>query len=224
MHCDFCRTLRRSEWLGRLAAEAFTSKAVRFVTLTYDDEHVEAGFPLPPEHFKDYCKARRRKYPFKHFTVGEYGDQTGRPHWHSLQFYSGRVPTEPLNFSSLWRGSGWAKGNSQYELPKSMAACCAYVWDYLDKGGKGLRPSPGIGREYLLDWSRMRARNGRTLTSAAGIRYTVPNSRTKEGKLWEYYFPCNHPWAIDMAEAYIDEWELTRNEEMRERFENISHG
>lgn len=209
--CPSCKELRRFEWLGRLAAEAFTAKAVRFVTLTYSDEYLKSGVGLPPEHIKKYVRQRRRKYSFKHYTVGEYGEKTGRPHWHSIQFYEDVVPSEVLDFSMLQ--FGWGKGNSQYEIPRSIAGSCAYLYDYVDKGGKALRPSPGIGYEYLRRHARFLARNRRPLVERGAIRYTVANSRDLSGNLWKYFFPISHHWTQDFVEEYLDEWELTQKDE-----------
>jgi len=207
MNCDYCKKLKRSEWLGRLAAEAFQADFVRFVTLTYDDDHVDNATQLPATHIKKYMERRRTKYALRHFTVGEFGDKTHRPHWHSLQFYYGKQPDDQLDYSE--RHFGWGRGNSQYEKPRSIAGCCAYIYDYLDKGGKALRPSNGIGKDYLLKFARLQARNRKPLTrdDRGVINFYVPGVRTPQGSLWQYGFPKHHPWALDMAHAYLAEWQ-----------------
>lgn len=221
--CDHCKSVKRKYWLGRLAAEAFTADAVRFVTLTYNEKSLDArAKSLDPEHFKDYSKVRRKKWNFRHFSVGEYGDANGRPHWHSLQFYYGEIPDDILGFST--ENYGWAKGNSEYELPRSIAGTVAYIYDYVDKGGKQLRPSPGIGKRYLLNYARHLARNGHRLTNDYGIRYTVPNARKSTGGLWSYQIPNGHPWAAEMADHYIEEWEMTRSEKLTDPLRGINYG
>lgn len=223
MTCEHCKAVKRKYWLGRLAAEAFTADAVRFVTLTYDEDHLDAkAWGLHADHIKDYCKVRRRKYRFRHFTVGEYGDANGRPHWHSLQFFYGVQPQDVLNFST--KTYGWNKGNAEYELPRSVAGAVAYVYDYVDKGGKALRPSPGIGKRYLGNYAKMQARNGLRLTNDYGIVYTVPNARKESGGLWRYQIPNGHPWAGDLADLYIEEWENTRSEPMTDPLKGINYG
>lgn len=209
--CDMCKKRKRRHWLGRIAAEAFTSDYVRFVTLTYDDDHVGLGLALPREHYKAYCNKRRRRYRFRHFTVGEYGEKTGRPHWHSLHFYTGDAPSEAPGFSSKW--ANWSFGNSCYELPRSLAGSCSYIYDYLDKGGLLLRPSPGLGRLYLERHSRMLARNRRPLADQYGLPYTVPGVTQRDGTLWRYYIPSGHYYAPIMAECYLDEWRQVHDDE-----------
>lgn len=124
-----------------------------------------------------------------------------------------------LNFST--RNYGWGRGNSQYEVPRSVAGSVKYVYDYIDKGGRKLRPSPGLGWSYLENWARMKARNGRKLTDAMGIPFSVPNARKPKGGLWQYHFPFNHPWSVRLAEIYAEEWERVQTKEMLEAFENI---
>jgi len=59
-----------------------------FLTLTYDDTPLPAGGSLVKEHFQLFMK-RLRKYhgrKIRYFHCGEYGDQTGRPHYHAILF------------------------------------------------------------------------------------------------------------------------------------------
>lgn len=222
MTCDHCSKLRKSEWLGRLAAEAFTADHVRFVTYTYDDDHLPSDKKIDRRHIKECYAVRRRRYEFRHFTVGEYGEINGRPHFHSLQFYYGEPPMEPLNVNC--RTYGWAKGNAQYELPKSIASCASYVYAYLDKGGEAMKPSPKMGHQYLVRFAQMQARNRRFLTGPHGIQYYVPGVRTREGALWRYHLPCWHSYATDMAEAYLDTWAECHDDPPRDELRGIAYG
>lgn len=203
--CEYCKGLYKQFWIGRLAAECFTADAVRFVTLTYDENNVEDAFSLPRLHMKSYFQTRRKKYTLRHFTVGEWGDKTGRPHWHSLQFYYGKHPEEPLDFADNY--FGWSRGTSQYEVPRNVGGAVTYIMEYLDKGGLALRPAPGIGKAYLLRYAKLLAEEKRLLTKEMGIRYTVPGvTGRKGGSLRKFYFPASHPWAIEMADIYEDVW------------------
>jgi len=222
--CKHCLAKHRRFWIGRMAAEAFTSKAVRFVTLTYDPDHLSAARGLPTHHIKQYMKYRRRRYDLRHFTVGEYGEKTLRPHWHSIQFYQDKMPIEPLDFSD--RYPHWTHGNSQYEVPRSVSASFSYLFDYLDKGGKGMRASAGLGKDYLMRYAREMARNKRLLISGeGGIQFTVPNAKTKQGTLWKYHVPCSHHYAAQMVDTYLDEWdEHWETEPNYSQFERVNYG
>lgn len=60
-----------------------------FVTLTYDEDKLPRGGSLAPKDFQDWLKrfrfliAPRR---IRYYGVGEYGDQTERPHYHVAIF------------------------------------------------------------------------------------------------------------------------------------------
>lgn len=59
-----------------------------FVTLTYDDAHVPEGGTLVKKHVQDFLKRLRyhHKAPLRYFAVGEYGEQSLRPHYHLVLF------------------------------------------------------------------------------------------------------------------------------------------
>lgn len=61
-----------------------------FVTLTYDDENVERldGWSLDLEHYQLFMKRLRKRHGagIRFFHCGEYGDRSGRPHYHALLF------------------------------------------------------------------------------------------------------------------------------------------
>lgn len=68
--------------------EATLYEDSRFVTMTYDDEHLPAGGTLRPEDFVGFMKRLRWRYGegIRYFQCGEYGEQFGRPHHHALLF------------------------------------------------------------------------------------------------------------------------------------------
>ena len=86
--CILCRLEHARQWAVRITHEAQLHDENTFITLTYDDEH------LPPHnslHYPDLQKfwKRLRKnlgIPLRYYAVGEYGDQTNRPHYHACLF------------------------------------------------------------------------------------------------------------------------------------------
>lgn len=93
-----------------------------FLTLTYDDDHLPRPASLDPRHVRDFLKRLRRSIePLKvrYFAVGEYGDQSERPHYHLALF-------------------GYPKclfGNSRYNLRRPN--CCSVCDRVRDVWGKG---------------------------------------------------------------------------------------
>lgn len=82
--CMPCRLNRRRLWTGRILLEATQHEQSSFLTLTYKDAPPE----LQPKDLQDFWKRMRfaRGVPFRYFAVGEYGDQTWRPHYHAALF------------------------------------------------------------------------------------------------------------------------------------------
>lgn len=57
------------------------------VTLTYSSEHLPANASLSPVDLKLWLKRLRKVTgKLRYFAVGEYGDQTHRPHYHVIVF------------------------------------------------------------------------------------------------------------------------------------------
>ena len=106
--CEICRDkVRKMRW-SRLMLEATDHTiptllgdmiAALFVTLTYDEEHLplnEHGVPtLSRVHLDTFLRYLRDRFPGYRFeAAGEYGGQTGRPHFHLVLFglfYNERV-------------------------------------------------------------------------------------------------------------------------------------
>lgn len=87
--CLPCRINRRRLWSHRLVLEQKMHEASSFVTLTYDEKHLPEGRSLVPKHAQDWLKRLRKAVSPSHvrfFLVGEYGDQTHRPHYHAALF------------------------------------------------------------------------------------------------------------------------------------------
>lgn len=60
-----------------------------FVTLTYDDEHLPKGGTVVPKHGRNFIKRLAKEIAperIRYFFVGEYGDDTARPHYHCAIF------------------------------------------------------------------------------------------------------------------------------------------
>jgi hypothetical protein len=92
-----------------------------FITLTYDNENLPEGKSLEKIHVQAFIKKLRKKiYPEKirYYLVGEYGDETQRPHYHAIMFnywpddsrYYKSTP-DGKYFRSSNLNSLWGKGN-----------------------------------------------------------------------------------------------------------------
>jgi len=83
--CTPCRINRRRVWAHRIMLEAAQYSDNAFVTLTYDEDKLPEDGSVSPKVLSGFIKRLRSRYhprTLRYFGVGEYGDQTFRPHYH----------------------------------------------------------------------------------------------------------------------------------------------
>ena len=91
--------------MHRIILEASLYKENAFVTLTYDEAHLPENGSLVPRDPQLFLKKLRKAYEphkLRYFLVGEYGDETHRPHYHLALF---GYPTCQKGITSYRRGS-----------------------------------------------------------------------------------------------------------------------
>jgi hypothetical protein len=145
--CPFCRLQKRREWASRIIQENIAhtqlhGKPSYFVTLTYSDENLpRTPLDMPTLRKADmqaWLNNMRNTYgPFRHFTAGEYGDRTMRPHYHMALF-----SPDPDHCRNL--ANHWTKKNGFVQVTDLTPARCAYLIKYATKAitetpRKGLR-------------------------------------------------------------------------------------
>lgn len=176
--CIGCRADKSFSWTVRATHEASLHRHNRFVTLTYDDEHLPTE--LQPHHLQKFLKKLRRlkdranpnvhsqrSKTIRYLACGEYGEETLRPHYHLCLFncsfadesqYGGTDLSTSQTLDNLW-GMGSAK------IAQFTPATAGYVASYLTKTGQktyadadgvALQPpflrsssKPAIGRDWL---------------------------------------------------------------------------
>lgn len=87
--CLPCLISRRRVWAHRIMLETVCHDHSAFVTLTYKDEHEPPLRSLSPKDLQDFLKRLRKSLEpdrIRFYAVGEYGDQTSRPHYHLAVF------------------------------------------------------------------------------------------------------------------------------------------
>lgn len=87
--CIPCRINRRRLWTHRIVLEALKHEHSVFVTLTYNPENYPSDGSVNPRTLQLFIKRLRqaispRKIRF--YAVGEYGDLSGRAHYHAVLF------------------------------------------------------------------------------------------------------------------------------------------
>lgn len=136
-----CRINKARKWTARILMEwlAHNQKglpAPMFVTLTYNDEKVpitEDGHQtLRKQKFRQWLANTQKQVtgPFRYYAVGEYGDDTHRPHYHLVCFPTQFAQVRALQWA--WRKKGFT---SAYPLNPQRAGYCAnYTTKKLTKG------------------------------------------------------------------------------------------
>lgn len=176
--CTACRINRKREWTSRMILENLQYTDSSFWTLTYRDQslpmmprHSDANLPtLLPQHLQGFLKrARTALSPVKlrFFAVGEYGDDTQRPHYHVILFNyppchrldgtklkklsvnhmtaTGCCPSCDL-IQKLWAHGHIAGGRAE---EKSLAYCAGYVVKKITKNYPGLEKHHEFARMSL---------------------------------------------------------------------------
>lgn len=155
--------------------EAAQQKDNAFVTLTYDDEHLPKDGSLSRKELQDFLKRFRKSIEpmrVRYYGVGEYGDNSKRPHYHLALFgyptcahlrTRGHVMPNCCTFCNHVHRV-WGKGNVYLGSvePSSASYIAGYVTKKWTKDGdprlEGKRPEfgcmslrPGIGAGMMHD-------------------------------------------------------------------------
>ena len=170
--CMPCRISAKRKQAAKILLEAAATRDSAFVTFTYKDEHQPVTVDGVPTLRKAEAKEliqkvasalAIRRSQFRHYTVGEYGENTGRPHLHAMWF--------GINWYDAWNIAEkvWKKGFVQ------AVACTAtraeYIAGYCTKKltkedderlCEGQEPEfkyqthqPGLGMSYIqsiIEW------------------------------------------------------------------------
>lgn len=86
--CIGCLQDKARQWAVRCVHEASLYDDNCFITLTFDNDHIDPYFNLDKKIYVDFMKRLRFRFGegIRFFHSGEYGDQNFRPHHHALIF------------------------------------------------------------------------------------------------------------------------------------------
>lgn len=128
--CIGCRLERSRQFAIRGMHEAQMHTQNSFITLTYNDDHIDPEGNLVRRDFQNFMKRLRKSQPKKKIRFlqcGEYGTKTGRPHYHAILFghdfsdkkhvatRNGNVVYSSKQLQKLW--SNPDKGSPLYGQP-----------------------------------------------------------------------------------------------------------
>ena len=87
--CIGCRIDRTKQWAIRCIHESKLHNKNCFITLTFNDEHLDSAGSLQKRDFQLFMKRLRKRFPndnIRYYHCGEYGEQLNRPHHHACLF------------------------------------------------------------------------------------------------------------------------------------------
>ena len=191
--CINCRIQTTADMTVRLVHESKSHQSNCYVTLTYDPKHLPEDGSLVMRDFQLFAKRLREVTgPFKRYMCGEYGDNTGRPHYHAIlfgvdfddrRFYKDNKNGDKLYTSdkldALWQLGDCIIGDVAMQS-------CRYVAGYIQKKiyGKnaddhymGRRPefafgSNGLGLGYLRKYGHQWMNTGFIVID--GSKFRIP--------------------------------------------------
>ena len=156
-------------WTSRQVLESFCHKASSFVTLTYNQENLPKDGCVKPEDVKDWLKRLRyhldenNRPKIRFYLVGEYGDDSLRPHYHASVF--GLDPLDGEFVERAWINTDSGKSLGFVDVKEFNRETAQYVAGYVVKGWAreehrdrpdGLAPEfgrmsnrPGIGADAM---------------------------------------------------------------------------
>lgn len=181
--CILCRLEHARQWAVRITHEATLHEENSFVTLTYDDNHLPPYNSLQYSDLQSFWKKLRREVGhLRYYAVGEYGDETLRPHYHACIF--GHAFTEKRTIlrqtpTLLWTNptlqKAWGMGHVSVGALNFVTAqyTAAYVTKKLNNKRQYVRTDeetgeliplqqpkafmslkPAIGRTWLEDYGK----------------------------------------------------------------------
>lgn len=228
--CRSCQTNRKQDWSGKLMAEAMTSAAVTYVTLTYAKEPEAFCYSEVQRMLKAFRMylGRQHKINLRYFVVGERGDLRGRIHWHAIFFFSKPHKIVPPKPGEKWRfwPHGWTNVQNlpdRATVAVKVRYCAKYAVKSLGRedwpNPKGsLKPS--LGALYFMQRAVAAAEAGippRTEYSLPGVRYSFGHREGQHerfrlvGGCRRAYF-MGYPHDAPVVEGYLQAWVRTHGD------------
>lgn len=154
--CNGCRLRRKLAWTGRILLEASGHHYNRMLTLTYSDDtrpgcldyaHVQAFLKVMRERLVQVNPDHKQRF----FVAGEYGEESGHPHWHLIVFGQRSLQPDWMRQAVYVELPGWTDKWGFASDTQVNATTAAYVAGYVFKKGQNSSPfarmslRPGIG-------------------------------------------------------------------------------
>lgn len=153
-HCEACRKKYASEWSVRCACEATEHPYNYFLTLTYDNQHIDYACKKDLDKFLDRISGKNHKNKFKYFACMERGE-LGRLHFHVALFcdfefdlYDATKINGFYYYHSHFLDDKWTFGLTN--IAPFQNGCAHYIAKYASKDNSAqLFMSRNLGKSYF---------------------------------------------------------------------------
>lgn len=199
--CVACQTAQAKAWALRCSLELQQHDSAVFTTLTYEEKH--RPVTLTRRHIQLWLKRLRRNTttPIRFFASGEYGETTGRPHYHAILYGMdesgansiedawalGHCKTDPITPARIAYTAGYtAKKSGWYQLQKEERVNPetgeVYTWQppFIQMSRR-----PGIGahaRQWPESWRLYAVQNGQKQAVPRYLHEAWKQQATEEEK------------------------------------------
>lgn len=180
-----------------------------FITLTYDEKSCPLVLQVRDLQlwYKRFRKALGANRPIRHFSAGEYGGRTERPHYHALVF--GASEDDRLTIDRTW---GMGRTQCLPVTPQRIAYVAGYtrkkVLDRFKEHDGVVDPETGEWMEWIRPFTIM-SRGGRTGTGIAS------NARERFANGWQDY-AVHNGYRLPVPKYLHSGWEKTVSLEEQE--------
>lgn len=210
--CIACRLNKARQWSIRCMHEARYHSDNAFVTLTYSSDFLPENSSLVKSDLQKFFKRlRKRGYIFRYYACGEYGDESGRPHYHAILFGVARDLRTQRDISDCWRFGMVHVGDVTLDSANYVAGYV--VKKQTGKEGKafykskGLLPPfclmsrrPGVGAQWKAEFGLGAIKRGFVI--AKGKQYGLPR----------YYRDLEQPGCAVVADRALASYERSCEE------------
>ena len=186
--CVECVQVYSNNWAVRCMLEAKSHSENCFITLTYDEQHVPESVSV--REMQLFLKRLRKalgKKKIRYFCCGEYGEKSGRPHYHLILFgvsfsadrqylkqdRRGNVIFTSPTLSRLWKNGFHSIGDLTFDSAKY---CAKYMQKFnVNEKRKSFTiqsRKPAIGYQYAIDNVESISKTGKVYV--CGKEYSAP--------------------------------------------------
>jgi hypothetical protein len=164
--CMHCRFNRRRIWTHRIILEALVHPKASFLTLTYNDDNLPKDGSLVPSDLQLYFKRLRKRVGggIRYFAVGEYGDESWRPHYHAAIYGLDRLDGPVMD--ECWNKGFTYSGDLTFES-------AGYIAGYINKKMTAVDDERLQGR--LPEFARMSLKPGIGAVSVQAVSDALDN-------------------------------------------------